>query len=69
MGLRHAAALTLIVVAPVTVEQKPTSQHALALTRAYLAVWQDTLASLVAEEAYSRTKCRGSSGSAVSPRT
>ena len=54
MGLRHAAALALILVAPATVEPKPTFEQALALTRAYLAVWQGTLASLVAEEAYSQ---------------
>jgi hypothetical protein len=55
MGLRHAAAITLIVLAyavPSAQRIKPTPEHALALARAYLAVWQDVLTSLVAEEEY-----------------
>jgi hypothetical protein len=57
MGLRHAVALALIALGAATPFAQParaTSDVALALARTYLLVWQDTLASLVADEELSQ---------------
>lgn len=57
MGVRHAAALTLALLScavPSAQGSKPTVERALTLVRTYLADWQETFASLVADEEYTQ---------------
>ena len=56
MGVRHAAAIALIVALPPTAA--PTPADALALARRYFVGWHATLSSLIAEEHYQQRLSR-----------
>jgi hypothetical protein len=69
MGVRHAAAVALIVLAAAAARaaEDVPPRHALALAMKYFGRWHDTLASLVADEDYTQELRRYRQGSSGTP--